>query len=75
MKVRAAFNLMVGLATLVGALPLMAQSDSEGEADCIKQCDTGAVCCSTAPGGALCCSYNTHQCCFSNLTTCHTASC
>lgn len=76
MKARSAFNLIVGLATLVGAVPLMAATGGGGDeqSGCISQCDPGAVCCSSSSSG-VCCSYNAHQCCHSNITSCYTQSC
>ncbi len=74
MKTKTAFNVALALVTMVGALPLMAQTDSEGDSGCISQCDQGAFCCS-AHGTEVCCSYNLHQCCHSNTTQCYTAVC
>lgn len=73
MKNRSLFNLIVGLITIVGAAPLMAQEEQD-ETGCIKACDTGAVCCSTF-GVEVCCSYNVHQCCHANTTQCYTSYC
>ncbi len=74
MRAGLAFNLAIALATIAGAIPLMAQTDSVDEGDCKNRCDPDVVCCSTV-GFELCCSYNVHQCCHTNVTTCYTSSC
>ncbi len=68
MIARTRLNTILGVVTLFGATPLLARTDGNDEG-CLSQCDSGAVCCSTA-GTHVCCSYVVYYCCHSNSSSC-----